>query len=287
MPSGILFSSSGSALFASAGLSRPSHWRLDARLCPASNAPRHTASQLSWVAPHNPFRSIAPGEPSSGSLRASSSSSSLARGIAGADGESGGAHPGGGPSPPRSPRTRRAPPQPGGLSAFPTRKPRRPKMEPSHNLIAGRRYCEECLSLEAAGLLEKATRASYGPVGGPELRCSKHKVEGDVNLSGAMCIVCRDGGIHTRAVYAQPGKRRSEVCFAHKRDGDIDVASPRCEHPGEPCPRHPSFGPRDGRPQFCVDHKLPGNVNLVYIRRLVKAKGLAAPAALDPSAKKT
>ena len=118
--------------------------------------------------------------------------------------------------------------------------------------------------MEAEGRVEKSTRASFGPVGGPQLRCSEHKLEGHVDLNSTKCIVCLGEGIRTRAIYAQPGDPRPQVCSAHKREGDVDVVSKRCAHEG--CSVRASFGPVGGSPMFCANHKGVDDVNVVTKR---------------------
>jgi len=67
----------------------------------------------------------------------------------------------------------------------------------------------------------------------------------------------------TRPSYNKEGETKAVYCFAHKKDGMIDVNNKRCIHPN--CKKQPAFN-REGEIKrlYCSGHKMAGMVDVRY-----------------------
>ena len=118
-------------------------------------------------------------------------------------------------------------------------------------------YCKEpnCIS-EKTG---KRTIAIYGFSGEGAKYCSKHKLEGMVNVKDKTCIFenCK-----TIPYFNYPNENIGLYCSKHQKPGMKNVKSKTCAFEG--CTTMPSFNyEKEKKALYCVTHKLEGMINVI------------------------
>ena len=94
------------------------------------------------------------------------------------------------------------------------------------------------------------------------LYCSKHKLEGMINVISKRCI---HEGCKIIPVYNKEGETKALYCSNHKLEGMIDIKSKRCIHEG--CNIQSVFN-KEGETKalYCSKHKLEGMVDVISKR---------------------
>jgi hypothetical protein len=94
------------------------------------------------------------------------------------------------------------------------------------------------------------------------LYCSKHKLDGMVDVKNTRCI---KDDCKKRPYYNNDGQTKGLYCSKHKLDGMVDVKSTRCIK--DDCKKQPIYN-NDGQTKglYCFIHKLDGMVNVVNNR---------------------
>ncbi len=103
------------------------------------------------------------------------------------------------------------------------------------------------------------TEPVYNVEGNPtRLYCSKHKLEGMVDVKSKTCIY---EGCKTLPVYNVEGNPTGLYCFTHKLEGMVNVKSKTCIHEG--CKTQPTFNVEgNSTGLYCFTHKLEGMVDV-------------------------
>lgn len=88
--------------------------------------------------------------------------------------------------------------------------------------------------------------------------CSRHKLEGMINLINKKCeqVDCKK-----RAFQGYIGDKNVRFCADHRLEGMTDLVNKLCAHEG--CKKHPSYGYYK-KPIYCVEHSLDGMINVKY-----------------------
>jgi hypothetical protein len=119
--------------------------------------------------------------------------------------------------------------------------------------------------------------ASFGLAGSQPIHCSAHKEKGETNVyESRYCQTCIEIGAEkiTRASFGLPGTKKVLRCSKHKEPGDIDVANKKCEV----CKKtKPSFAQEGEFAKRCVKCKIEGDVDVVNVNnRCEKCKKVQA-----------
>lgn len=99
-------------------------------------------------------------------------------------------------------------------------------------------------------------RPSFNKLGLRAIRCSKHKLIGDINVKHKKCEYPDCPKIPSFNKKGLIAKR----CFKHKLEGDVNVVNMTCEFPG--CLKLPSFNKKGLKGKRCSEHKSDGDVNV-------------------------
>jgi len=91
------------------------------------------------------------------------------------------------------------------------------------------------------------------------LYCSKHKLEGMVNIKDKTCI---HDGCKKQPVFNVEGQTKSLYCSIHKIEGMVDVINKTCIHEG--CKIRPNYN-KEGEIKglYCSNHKIEGMINVI------------------------
>jgi len=122
-------------------------------------------------------------------------------------------------------------------------------------------YCVTCVSPG-----KKRKQAIYGPEKGKRTHCSKHKIEGEINVHNTRC---ESTGCTEFATYGDARTRKSAYCGKHRneKEGLVDVVSTRCKFPG--CTAFAKYGDAGTRKAaYCGKHRneKEGLVNVASAR---------------------
>ena len=91
------------------------------------------------------------------------------------------------------------------------------------------------------------------------LYCSKHKLEGMIDVKHQTCIY---EGCKIQPVFNKEGSTKPLYCSSHKLEGMIDVLSNTCIHEG--CKIRPAFNKEgETKPLYCSSHKLEGMIDVI------------------------
>ena len=85
-------------------------------------------------------------------------------------------------------------------------------------------YCRRC-QLERPR--RQWTRATFGPPGGPAVRCGAHRLQQDEDVVNTMCPACAAAGSAVHASFGPPGGPKAR-CGAHRLEGDLYMAGRKC-----------------------------------------------------------
>ena len=107
------------------------------------------------------------------------------------------------------------------------------------------------------------TKASYGKLSSPPLRCVRHKRASDVVR--ALGTTCMFGGCKKARLFGNHGGV-AQYCAAHRLPDHVDVKNKRCQFYA--CKRQASYGDSATRIKMaCAMHRLPGHVDLKHERK--------------------
>lgn len=110
-------------------------------------------------------------------------------------------------------------------------------------------------------LCDCGKRASYGVKGDKKVtRCSKHKLENDVNVIKPRC---REKGCIDIPLYGEKGKLPTH-CKDHKKPNQVYIALRKCRYEG--CGKYPSFGLEWKKPLYCNGHKDDKHIDVRHNR---------------------
>jgi hypothetical protein len=91
------------------------------------------------------------------------------------------------------------------------------------------------------------------------LYCSKHKIEGMVDVKNKTCI---HEGCKKQPVFNNEGETTSLYCSKHKMEGMVDVISKTCIHDG--CKTRPIYNVEGQKKRlYCSKHKIEGMVDVI------------------------
>ena len=106
------------------------------------------------------------------------------------------------------------------------------------------------------------SEASYGIEGQKATHCSKHALDGMVDVRHPRCA---EPGCDKLPSYNNPGEKDGLYCSTHALDGMVDVKHPRCAEPG--CDKQPCFNnPGQKGGIYCNTHKKDGMVDVIHPR---------------------
>ena len=103
------------------------------------------------------------------------------------------------------------------------------------------------------------SRASYGIEGQKATHCSKHALDGMVDVKHPRCA---EPGCDTQPTCNVPGEKVRIYCCKHALDGMVDIVHSRCAEPG--CNTQPSYNnPGEKGGLYCSTHALDGMVDVI------------------------
>jgi len=119
------------------------------------------------------------------------------------------------------------------------------------------RYCVTCVSPG-----KKRKQATYGPEGGKATHCSKHKLEGEIDVHSTRC---KSTGCKELANWGDAATRKAAYCGKHRNEeeGIVYVAGTRCTFPG--CTVFATYGVAGTKKAvYCKEHCKEGNVGVAH-----------------------
>jgi hypothetical protein len=105
------------------------------------------------------------------------------------------------------------------------------------------------------------TRPTYNVEGETKaLYCSRHKLEGMVNVKNKTCI---HEGCKILPVFNVEGEMKALYCSQHKLEGMVDIKNKTCIHEG--CKIRPNYNVEgETKALYCSQHKLEGMVDVKH-----------------------